>query len=839
MGLKNGVAAGGSAPHTPAIVQGTLSVKPYPIAAALLLATTAHVPGHAQAPATYHPAPPAIARILAQAPTPGVTVSPDHRVIAIWGRENLPTIANLSRPILRLGGYRIDPATNGQAEVRVQWLNALTLQDLASGKQVKVALPAGARFSNASWSPDGQRLAMVVQGPAGLALWTVTRDGTARQLVDHVNAAFSGAPYAWLPDSSAVIVRTVDPARGPAPVAGDAPGGPIVQESTGRTAAARTYEDLIRDAADERLFDYYFTGLLTRVPVDGGAAATIGKAGLWTDFAASPDGRYLMTERLKRPYSYLLPARFFPTEIAVSTIDGQPVRTIVDRPLADDLAVDFDAVVTGPREVEWRSDAPATLVWAEALDGGNPRAKVALHDRVVMQAAPFAAAPVTLAETQARYRGTSWGNDGFAIVADAEWRTRTEHRYAVSPGRPGTARLMLTRNYQDQYGDPGQPITENNAAGKPVMRFTRDGRAVFVTGEGATKDGAFPFLATLPVAGGTQERLWTAKAPYYEDVVALLDDDGKRLLTRRESAKDAPNYYVRAAKGGSAKPITRFPDPAPAMAGVTQRTITYKRADGLPLSGTLYLPAGYEAKRDGPLPTLLWAYPSEFTSAATAGQTVDQGNRFTRPRGISHLFLLTQGYAVLDDPAMPIVGENGAEPNDTYVEQLTADAKAAVDAVVALGVGDRNRMAVGGHSYGAFMTANLLAHTDLFRAGIARSGAYNRTLTPFGFQAEQRTYWQAAPTYNAMSPFSYADRIKEPILLIHGQADDNSGTFPIQSERMYAALKGNGATVRYVVLPGEPHGYRAAESTGETLWQMTDWLDRYVKPVKVAAAPAG
>jgi dipeptidyl aminopeptidase/acylaminoacyl peptidase len=455
---------------------------------------------------------------------------------------------------------------------------------------------------------------------------------------------------------------------------------------------------------------------------------------------------------------------------------------------------------------------------------------VPFHDRLMLQAAPFSAAPVKLADVKNRYAGTLWGDDTFAMVVDREWKTRTEQRYAVTPATPGEARLMLTRNYQDQYGDPGMPLLEENAAGKPVMRFTPDHSAVFTTGEGATKAGAFPFLARSPINGGEQTKLWTARAPYYEPVVALLDDAGKRILTRRESAKAAPNYVIETVGGGKPRQVTNLPDPAPVFAGVTKRTITYKRADGLPLSGTLYTPAGYDSKRDGPLPTLLWAYPAEYTDPKVAGQTVDAGNRFVRPRGISHLLLLTQGYAVLDDPAMPIIGEGGAEPNDTYVKQLREDAQAAVDAVVATGVGDRNRMAVGGHSYGAFMTANLLAHTDLFRAGIARSGAYNRTLTPFGFQAEQRTYWQATQTYTEMSPFTYADRIKAPILLIHGGADDNSGTFPIQSERMYAALKGNGATVRYVVLPEEPHGYRAMESTQETLWQMTDWLDRYVKP---------
>ena len=800
---------------------------------ALLMSTTAL----AQADGGYHRAPDAIATILDAAPTPGVSVSPDHRTLAILGRENLPTIANVSKPILRLGGYRIDPRTNGPAEVRVQWLNALTFKDMGSGRETKVALPAGIRFSSPSWSPDGKRVAFVAQEDDGLSLWVAdVAAGTARPIAKGVNAAFGGA-VDWMPDSSAMIVRQTVATRGPAPVVSTTPTGPTVQESLGRRSAARTYEDLIKNADDERLFDYYFTGQLMRVDAASGTATPIGQPGLITGFSVSPDGRYLLTTRLKRPYSYLLPASFFPTEIAVSTIDGTPVRTLVDRPLADDLPVDFDAVVKGPRSAQWRSDAPSTLVWAEALDDGDPKKAVPHHDKVMMQTAPFTGAPVELARTPARYRGVLWGNDDFAMIRDAEWRSRTEHRLAVSPARPGEARLLLTRNYQDQYGDPGDPMMEDNAAGKSVMRFTPDRKAVFVSGEGATKAGAYPFLAAMPIDGSAQTRLWTAKAPYYEPVVALLDDAGKRILTRRESASMVPNYVVRTVKGGAARPITAFADPAPSLAGVKQQTITYTRADGVPLSGTLYLPAGYDAKRDGPLPTLLWAYPSEFTDAKVAGQTVDQGNRFTRPRGISHLFLLTQGYAILDDPAMPIIGEGKVEANDTYIKQLRMDAEAAVDAVVKMGVADRDRMAVGGHSYGAFMTANLLAHTDLFRAGVARSGAYNRTLTPFGFQAEQRTYWQATPTYTEMSPFTFADKIKEPILLIHGAADDNSGTFPIQSDRMYAALKGNGATVRYVSLPNEPHGYRALESTNETLWQMTDWLDRYVQPKKATATP--
>ena len=496
----------------------------------------------------YHRAPDAIAKALEAPPTPAVGVSPDHRTLAILGRENLPSIANLSKPILRLAGYRIDPATNGQAEVRVQWLNALSFKDVASGKSVAVRLPAGLRFAAPNWSPDGTRLAFYAQKPDGLSLWVAERDGSARAIAKGLNGTF-GKPFAWTPDSKALIAYVLPAGRGAPPAASITPTGPIVQESAGRTSAVRTYEDLLSDAHDEALFDHYFTGQLVRIDLSG-AARPIGTPGLFSNFSVSPDGRYLLTERLKRPYSYLLPASFFPTEIAVSTIDGQPVTTLVNRPLADDLPVDFDAAVKGPREAGWRSDAPATLVWVEALDGGNPRAKIPFHDKVMMKAAPFDAPAVELAQTPARYDTILWGNDDFALLMDSQWRSRTEHRLAMSPGKPGPARLLLTRNYQDQFSDPGLPMLEKNAAGKPVMRFTPARDGVYVTGDGATKAGEYPFLGVMPIAGGEAKRLWTAKAPYYEEVVALLDDNGSRILTRRESAKLAPNYMIRTVKGG-------------------------------------------------------------------------------------------------------------------------------------------------------------------------------------------------------------------------------------------------------------------------------------------------
>jgi dipeptidyl aminopeptidase/acylaminoacyl peptidase len=656
----------------------------------------------------------------------------------------------------------------------------------------------------------------------------------ARKLTEPVVNMTGGTGYEWLPDSSGLLVEAVPAGRGPAPDVTTAPTGPNIEETAGRVAPVRTYQDLLSNPGDEALFDHYFTSQLTLVPLNG-RARTIGAPAVYLDSAASPDGKYILHEIAKRPYSYAVPDDLFPTEIVVTDLNGRVVRTIADLPLRDDVPTAFDAVAPGPRSVGWRADAPATLTWVEALDGGDLKREVEFRDRVFMQAAPFTAEPVKLIDLKERFGGIVWGRDDLAVVNSRWFNTRHETRFVVDPSNPGEGRVLLERNYQARYDDPGQPVTQPNAAGRSVIRFDPQGR-ILMSGAGATPRGAFPFLAAMDPATGRSERLWTSADTDYEAVVGFLDADGKRVVTQRETRLDPPNLQIRDLTTGQTTALTNFPDPAPQLAGATRQLVTYERADGVKLSGTLYLPAGYDKDRDGPLPMLMWAYPAEFTDAAVAGQTVDVQNRFVRPGGSSHLFLLTQGYAIFDNPSMPIIGKDGAEPNDTYVEQLVADAKAAVDAVVGMGVADRDRIAVGGHSYGAFMTANLLAHSDLFRTGIARSGAYNRTLTPFGFQSEQRNYWEATEIYTEMSPFTYANKLNEPILLIHGEADDNSGTFPVQSERFYAALKGLGATARYVTLPLEAHGYRARESVGHTLWEMTRWMDQYVKNAPPRAA---
>ncbi len=788
-----------------------------------------------EAAPTYQQPPAPIAQILDAKPNPGVSVSPDRKTLLLTDRSNLPSIAELSEPMLRLAGYRINPKNNGPANSRVSWLTGLSFQSIDGGAARPVTgLPANARLTNTSWAPDGKTVAFLVNVPSGLELWVAdVAQAKARKLNGPMVNAASGSGFSWLPDSAGLLVLAVPAGRGVVPNVDHPPEGPIITETGGRAAPVRTYQDLLANAGDEALFDYYFTSQPTVVSLNG-RARTVGQPGVVLGLSTSPDGRYILQTRVKKPYSYVVPASLFPSDIIVTDLNGREAHRVADMPLRDNVPTPFDAVAPGPRSVQWRADADATLVWTEAQDGGDPRNAAEVRDRVFMLRAPFNDRPQVLIDLKERYAGTTWGRDDVAIVNSRWFNTRHETRTLVDPSNPGAGRVLVDRNYQDRYNDPGSVMTEPNARGRSVMRFNADGSKVFVEGGGATREGQYPFLDLMDLKTGASERLWRSTQGEYETVVGVLDENGRKLVTYRESRTDPANLRVRDLDGGVTQ-LTHFPDPAPQLAGVSRELITYTRDDGVELSGTLYLPAGYDKDRDGPLPLLMWAYPAEFTDAAVAGQVVDTDNRFVRPGGSSHLFLLTQGYAILDNPTMPIIGRDGAEPNDTYIEQLSASAKAAVDAVVARGVADRDRIAVGGHSYGAFMTANLLAHTDLFRTGIARSGAYNRTLTPFGFQAEQRSYWEATDTYNAMSPFTYANKINEPILLIHGEEDDNSGTFPVQTERFYAALKGNGATARYVVLPLEAHGYRARESVGHTLYEMGAWLDRWMKP---AATPS-
>ncbi|HJT67687.1 MAG TPA: prolyl oligopeptidase family serine peptidase [Pyrinomonadaceae bacterium] len=770
----------------------------------------------------YKKPPKEVLDILNAPVTPSASVSPTRDNMLLTTSLRYPPLADLAQPMLRLAGRRINPASNSPH--RLQYAVGLTLKRIADGSEMKIDVPPGAKISSLDWSEDGKHFAFLNTTANRVELWV--GDAATGKIHNvkgvQINSVL-GNPLTWMPDNRTLLVQLVPPSRGPAPATPLVPPEPNTQESSGRPGPVRTYEDLLKTPHDEDLFEYYATSQLAFVDLLTGKTTPIGQAAIIQDVDPAPDGHHLLVTRARRPFSYLFPDFAFPKDLEVWDTKGKVVYKLASLPLADQVPI--DGVITGPRSPRWRPTEPATLVWVKALDNGDPKKKAPYRDQILMLKAPFTSQPVEVFKTEQRFSGGAFTDKGLLFVSDYDRDKRWLRTFAIDPDKPeAAAKLIWSRNQQDRYNDPGTPITRGFSGQRAIIQ---NGDWIFLAGAGASPEGDRPFLDRFNLQTLKSERIFRSDANSYETLVALLDDNAKQFVTRRESPTEAPNYFVRTSGDDTqARALTKFPDPTPQLRGIKKQLVTYKRADGVQCSFTLYLPPNY--KEGTRLPTVVWAYPLEFNDANTAGQITGSTQRATSIVGPSHLFFLLEGYAVLDNATMPVVG-TPETVNNTYIEQIVMSAKAAIDKAVEMGVTDPERVGVGGHSYGAFMTANLLAHSDLFRAGIARSGAYNRTLTPFGFQNERRTLWEAPDLYLKVSPFMYASKINEPLLMIHGEADDNTGTFPIQSERMYQALKGSGATVRLVMLPHEAHGYAGRESIEHVLYEMITWFDKYVK----------
>jgi dipeptidyl aminopeptidase/acylaminoacyl peptidase len=793
----------------------------------------------------YRRPPKPISDLVDTLPTPLVDVSPadaaGKKELLIGIISGFPTIADLAQPELRLAGLRFNPKTNGPS--RGRYLTSLKLKALPDGAERQViGLPADAKVRFAAWSPDGQRVSFVNAtekgADPGLALWIVDVSKAEAHRIGGValNGIF-GPPCEWLDDSKSLLCRTVPKDRGAAPTRNEVPTGPVIQENLGHITPGATYQDLLKSPEDERIFDYYASSQVMLVRTDG-SSTPVGRAGVIAAASPSPDAQFALIDERHRPYTYLLPFDFFPERISLVNLKTGAVRELSDKPLQDSIPNIHDAVATGPRDYQWRSDMPATIFWVEALDGGDPRKEVPMRDALfLLDGASASVSPMKWTDLPLRFSSVSWSSDHLAVIDESRWNDRKRLTLAIAPGSPaGKAVTLFEGSFEDRYHDPGQPFLVMNASGKQVLETTADSKQIFFHGEGASPDGDQPFVSAVGVADGGTKRVWQSAAPFFEVPEAVLNTSSPTILIRRESPEQSPNYFTEDLRTGKLVQSTAFPNPYDNAPLPKKQVLKYKRADGVDLSANLYLPPGYKPSQ-GPLPTLLEAYPVEFKTKSAAGQITGSPYEFPFLYWGSPVPFTAVGYAVLENTTIPIVGEGKEEPNDTYVEQLVASAKAAIDEGARLGVVDPKRVAVMGHSYGAFMTVNLLAHSDLFRAGIARSGAYNRSLTPFGFQNEDRTYWQAPEVYYKMSPFSYADKIKAPLLLIHGGADNNTGTWPLQSERLFSAIKGHGGTVRFVLLPLESHGYAARESVLHMLWEMDNWLDTYVKSPASSAAP--
>lgn len=812
--------------------------KTLPIVPLALSIITAAPPTHAE-----YQLPPAPLQAIVDAPrAPALSLSPKRNLAVMIATPELPSIVEVAQPELKLAGLRINPRTYSPS--RFSFGTGLTLLDIPTQAEMKVTgLPKPLRLADTAWSPDQRYLAFThvaladKGGESKVELWLVdVATRAARKLTTQPMSYVAGAGFSWLPDASGLLVYLKPAAAGKAPLATGIPSGPSIQDSQSNSGARqlRTYPDLLKNEEDARLFEHYATIQLALVDL-AGKARMVGAPDMFVGARVAPNGKYILTQALQRPFSYVVPASAFANRVVVRNLSGKTLHVVADKPLEEGLPPGNDAVSAGVRSVSWRIDAPATLVWAEAQDGGDPAKPAEVRDVVYMQAAPFADKPAVLAKLGSRYNGIQWGRGDLALLSEGWYKTRAVKTWRIAPDTPATVpELVFSYSAEDRYNNPGRPVVQPDAAGLPRLLIGPDS-TILLDGAGASNEGDRPFIDRFSLVSKKKERLFQSAAPYYENVVAVLNDDGTRLLSTRESPTERPNYFIRdLTKTGAAQltALTRFAHPTPQLKDVQKEQIRYKRADGVDLTATLLLPPNYDPKRDGPLPLLMWAYPAEFKSASAASQTTGSPYHFNAISFWGPAAFLAMGYAVLDNPSMPIVGAGEAEPNDTYLPQLIADAEAAVNEVVRRGVAERHRIAIGGHSYGAFMTGNLLAHTRLFRAGIARSGAYNRTLTPFGFQSEERPFWKAQEVYNVMSPFNNADKIKDALLMIHGEQDNNPGTFPIQSERMFQAIKGLGGTARLVMLPNESHAYRARESIMHMLYETNLWLGKYVKNAK-------
>lgn len=772
-----------------------------------------------------------VMELLLAKPTPSVSIDGKAEWMLLSERNSYPTVEELGQPEFRVAGLRINP--NNFSPSRQNFINNFTLQNIKSGQSSQVSgLPTNLLAGGVSWNPSETKIAFTHTSGSRVDLYVIDiASKKATKINKQPLNTVLGTSYTWVDDNT-IIYKAATQSAANAPKRPITPKGPTIQQNLGKAAPSPTYQDLIKSPYDEQLFEFFATGQL--IQNKNGVEILVGKPGIVSTFSLSPDKKYMMVRTIRKPFSYLVTANGFPSTISITDLTGKVVKVLAELPSSEGTPSGYDNTQNVPRGFDWRDDEAATITWAMPLDSGLIKKQVEYHDAVYSLSAPFTGEAKELFKTKTRYAGTTWGNETLAMVQEV-LRSKQTIRVSRYNSSTGSLELLMERNQTDAYNNPGSPVLTRNKFGRSVIQTTDNGTKILMNNTtGASAKGDLPFLAKFDLTTKKNEIIWRCQEGVYETVNEVLDADKLVLLTRRESQTDVPNYYIKNLVLRIAdKAITQFSNPYPQLEGVKKEKVKYKRADGVDLTGELYLPKGYNKDKDGPLPLIIWAYPREFNSAADAAQIRGSQYRFTTLSWGSPIYYVTQGYAVLDNAEMPIVATSAdKKPNDNFIAQLKMNAEAAIGHLSGLGVADKNRVGVGGHSYGAFMTANLLAHTNLFKAGVARSGAYNRTLTPFGFQNEDRTYWQAPQLYYEMSPFSYADKIKTPILLIHGDSDDNTGTYPINSERLYAAIKGHGGTVRFVFLPYEAHGYRGKENVLHTLYEQQQWLDKYVKGAK-------
>ena len=771
----------------------------------------------------YKKPPEVISSMIEADPQPNLSFNNKGDYALVMVRDGYKPIEDLAIEELRIAGTRID--LKRYTSSRMTYYKSFYLIDINSGENINLDYPKDGKFSFFSWSPDETKIAYTNTTEAGVELWVVDLNTKkSKKLSEKYINDILISPFQWFNSGSSLLVSYR--CNSDMPLIKSVPSGPIIQQTNNQNAPSRTYQDLIKNKNDEILFEYYSCVELHKVSINGSDSKIVDR-GMIKDYDISPGQDYLLVKKIKKPFSYLVPYYRFPYEVKTINIDNNIENIIADIPIDEVRPIGFDATRVGIRSVSWRDDKASELYWVEANDNGDPKVEVDGRDIVYTLESPFNGNKNELLRTNLRFSNIRWSTGNYAFLTERLWKNRNEVISLVDLKARSIDKVLFDRQYDDIYSNPGTPVYKKNNFNRNIVDIKKN--SIYMVGQGGSPEGYKPFLSVLDLKSLKNKILFRSEAPYYETPVKVFTNKINSLVTSRESNSENPNYFLRDLQNGTKRQITFFDNPYKKLEQLKKEVINYKRKDGIDLSAVVYTLNTYESDNEGRLPVLIWAYPREYTSKKVASQVRNSPYRFTRINYGSPIFWALRGYAVMASTEMPIVGFDGDQPNDSFREQLIMNAEAAIDKIVDMGIGDRDRVGLGGHSYGAFMTANLLAHSDLFAAGIARSGAYNRTFTPFGFQREERTYWEAPELYNYMSPFMHADKVNEPLLLIHGEEDNNSGTFPVQSIRFFNAIKGHGGTSKLVMLPRESHGYRAKESILHMLYEMDSWLETHVK----------
>lgn len=773
---------------------------------------------------TYQAPSPAIAALVNLKPDPLLFFGPDRNLMLIAERPSYPSIEELREPKLKLAGRQINPATYTPYGHR--GYHAPRLRDLKTGRETPFkGIPEGGTFRSFTWSPNGKRIAFCMNTPAGLQLWSCPTDtlecvplGAA-----DLNNSLGGHTFEFVTNNVIMTKRRVAGAKKPSEET--AVNGPNVQDTSGKEGRNRTYTNLLQSQHDVEVFRHYAEAQIWLADFSTGTEKKWGEPGIISGVKSSPDKQYFLSVRVTEPFSFSVPFEKFADQVEMLDAKGSLIKVLSERPAREHIPAPFDAVATTPRRYNWRSDHPAQLYWTLAQDEGDTRNEADFRDQLFYLEPPFTGEPQPSVKMPLRYGAIRWGRGDLAIFIDWSYKDRQQVTRRWWPDEPTrTAEVIFDQNWEDNYNDPGMFMTITQRNDHSVLLTREEGTKMVLAGIGHGPEGSQPFIDTYEIATGETERLWQSAPPLFEYPGYFLDEHPDWIFMGREQTTVRPNFYLRNLISGEEIQLTDYGHPYPQLRDANLEKLEYPREDGVQLRGDLHTPQDFVAGESKPLPVFMWAYPQEYKDADKAGQITTSPHQFTRISPLSPLPFLAAGFAILDDFSMPIVGEGDQEPNETFIEQVQMNAKAAVEKLVEMGVADPDRIYVGGHSYGAFMTAHLLAHTDLFAGGIARSGAYNRTLTPFGFQAEERSFWEVPETYIKLSPFVHADKIDAPLLLIHGEEDANSGTYPVQSKRLFAALNSLGKTARLCLLPHEDHSYAAEESILHMLWEMERWM---------------